>query len=76
MSDFEADILFDLAHNAQAWRTLQDPTAAGGLDAEGVLHLCRAAGYSEEECQKAARKRAEQRLDANQAPVSTTYVHQ
>lgn len=69
-------MLFDLAVNVQAWRNLQDPKCAGDLDANGVLHMCRTAGFSEEASQDAAKKRAEQRLDANQAPIQTSYVHQ
>ncbi len=73
MSDFEADVLFELAHNVQAWRILQDPKASGELDAEGILQLCKAAGYSEKASQEAAKQRADQRLDAGQAPVNTAY---
>lgn len=69
-------VLFDLAQNVAAWRVLQDPEAQGGLDADGILVMHRRAGYPEEECQKAARQRAEQRLDQNKAATSTVYVHQ
>ena len=76
MSEFEADVLFELAHNVQAWRVLQDPRSSGEMDAEGILHQCRKAGYSEKVAQEAARQRADQRLDAGVPAVSSVYVHQ
>lgn len=41
---------------------------AGRLDAEAVLELCRAAGYSEEASQKAARQRALERMRRDLPP--------
>lgn len=69
-------MLFGLAVNATAWKTLQDPQANGNLTADGVLHLCRAAGYTEKASQEAARARANQQLDAKQSAQQTVYVHQ
>jgi len=46
----------------RAWELLNDPQHAGGLNAEGILELCKAAGYSEEASQQAAKERALARL--------------
>lgn len=42
---------------------LHDPNVGGKLNAEQFLELCKDAGYSEEQAQKAATRRANQRLD-------------
>lgn len=47
---------------------LHDPQVAGELNAEAYLELCRAAGYGEEESQRAATKRAEARMDRDLPP--------
>jgi len=69
-------VLFDLAMQVHNWRKLQDPQIGGNADPDTILELCRKAGFSEEESQKAAAKRANDRLDDQQPVFNTTYVHQ
>lgn len=47
---------------------LNDPTVAGDLTSEGVYNLSKAAGFTEESAQHAARERALTRLRNEQAP--------
>lgn len=76
MKPFEADVVFDLAQNVQAWRALHDPEIGGRMGADEVLQLCKDAGYSEQAAQAAAKTRAEQRLDQGLPVFNTTFVHQ
>ena len=69
-------MLFGLGEQVLAYRMLHDPQIGGQAGAEQVLELCKAAGYCEDAAQKAARQRADQRLDAEQPMFGTTYVHQ
>jgi len=47
---------------------VHDPDIGGAQSAEGLLKLCRRAGYSEDEAQKMATERANQRLDKELVP--------
>ncbi len=62
------DLLWAALDTADAWRLLRDPEAGGLLDAEGVLDTARRAGYPEAECQKAATRRANDRLRRSLEP--------
>ncbi len=53
---------------AHAWEYLHDPKISGRLDAEGLLELCRQAGFSESEAQRAANQRANERLSRELPP--------
>lgn len=75
-SEFEADILFDLARQVQAYRMLHDPQVGGQFGPNEILGLCREAGYGEEAAQKAASERGKQRLDQGLPMFQTRYVHQ
>jgi hypothetical protein len=59
---FELDVMERLAYQVLAWQDLRNPAVGGVLDAEGILELCRAAGFSEEESQKAATRQAYERI--------------
>ena len=76
MNNFEADVYFELAQQALAFKTLKDPRANGEMDPEQLLETIKAAGFPEEVAQEAARKRAEQRLDHELPVFATSYVHQ
>mgnify|MGYP001597195595 CR=1 FL=1 len=76
VSDFEADVLFDLAVQTHHWKTLHDPQVSGLLDPNEMHDLCLKAGYTEEGAQKAGKLRAEQRLDKGMPMFQTSYVHQ
>ena len=69
-------MVYSLALQMQAYKLLQDPQVGGTADPEGILRLCRDAGYSEEVAQKAASRRANQRLDEGLPLFQTRYVHQ
>ena len=56
-------MLFGALQTAKAWEMLHDPNVGGKLNADQFLELCKEAGYSEEQAQKAATRRANQRLD-------------
>ncbi len=62
MTAFEEDVLYESMLEVQAQELLQNPEVGGALNAEGVLELCKAAGMSEDEAQKAASQRALERL--------------
>lgn len=47
---------------------LRDPRQGGRANAEEMYELCKAAGYSEEAAQRAARQRAEDRMDRELPP--------
>lgn len=47
---------------AEARDDLRNPQIGGVVDAEGMLELCRAAGYSEDEAQRAASARGFERI--------------
>ncbi len=61
-------MLFDALEAVTAWRVLHDPKASGEMDADGILELCKQAGYSEEASQKAAEARANARMDRDLPP--------
>jgi hypothetical protein len=54
--------------DVRAWELLHDPDVAGRLDAEGYYELCKAAGFPEDEAQRAASERAWQRLRKDLPP--------
>jgi hypothetical protein len=69
VTPFEESVLFAaLEKEVSAWDILHDPKASGELNAEQVLELCIQAGYGEEAAQKAAVRRANQRLDRDLTP--------
>lgn len=47
---------------------MHDPNIGGAMRAEDYLQLCRDAGYTEEEAQKAATERANKRMDKELEP--------
>lgn len=53
---------------AIAWNHLHDPKVSAELNAEGILDLAKAAGYSEEAAQKMAAIRGFKRLEHNLPP--------
>lgn len=48
---------------SQAWRLLNDPSVAESIGTEAYMDLCRQAGYSEYQTQKAGCRWAAARLD-------------
>lgn len=60
---FAQDVLWDCLHGAKAWETLHDRDALRGVDMEGMLELCLAAGYSREASEKAAREWGLKRME-------------
>ena len=55
-------VMFDGLQTARAWDMLHDQNVVGGLDTEGYLDLCMAAGYPKDVAQKAANEWANKRL--------------
>jgi hypothetical protein len=51
---------------AKAWELMHDPQVAGNLDTEQYMELCKQAGYTEAETQKAGTRWAAARLERNQ----------
>jgi len=47
---------------------LHDPSIGGNQDADHLLKLCKQAGYTEEEAQRLATERANERLDRDLSP--------
>lgn len=65
---FTEDVLFGALRTAKAWEMVNDPKATSEMDSEGLLELCKAAGYSEDASQKAATDRANARMDRGLMP--------
>jgi hypothetical protein len=64
MTEFECDVLESCLPEIMAWERLHDPTYSGQLTTDQLYDLAKAAGLSEDTCQKLASTRAQQRLDA------------
>lgn len=61
-------MLFEALETAKSWEMLNDPKVSGSIDAEGYLELCKAAGMTEDEAQKAASRRAWERMRRDLPP--------
>jgi hypothetical protein len=62
VTPFDEAVLWDCLEAARAYERVHDPEHSSNLAAEELLELCRAAGYPEEVCQKAATERALARM--------------
>jgi hypothetical protein len=65
---FTEDVLFGALRTVKAWQMVNDPKVSWELDSEGLLMLCKDAGYSEASAQKAATDRANARMDRGLMP--------
>lgn len=64
MTDFDELVLSLTLPKVKAWERLHNPEYCGALTMGQLYDLMLAAGYSEEEAQKAASRRGAERLDA------------
>jgi len=68
VSPFEESVLMKGLETARAWGMLYDPKVSGELTSEDLLELCRRAGINEEDAQKMAKRRANERMDRELEP--------
>ncbi len=65
---FAREVLDDGLAIQQAWRIMHDPEIAANLDTEQYMRLCKEAGYTERQSQKAGTRWAAARLEKGQKP--------
>jgi hypothetical protein len=65
---FTEEVLDMALESARAYEWVNTPSIASSLTADGMLELCRKAGYSEESSQKAATNQANARMDRDMVP--------
>jgi hypothetical protein len=66
--EFRRELVFRGLKLARAWDMLHDPQVVKQLNTVNYMNLCRDAGYTEAEVQKAGNVWANSRMDAGMAP--------
>jgi hypothetical protein len=68
IDEFTCDVAWSCLEGCHAYEQLRDPETGGRWTAEEMLEKLKLCGYSEEVAQKAARERANRRLDLGLSP--------